>query len=114
MQGLDRNFSACGRQRVDQLALIVVQFAFGGLQECRFDGALRVLWGGEVLAKDPFLADHAFEEFARDSGGGAEGLLADRECTSAAIAAASLAAESTALCDDEIAAKSASAAWADR
>ncbi len=46
------------RGSVGQLALIVVEFAVGGLQNRDLDGARGVAGGGYVFTLQPFLADH--------------------------------------------------------
>ena len=61
LQRWDGEFTPGGSERVDQSLLVGIEFAFGGFQNRYFDRARRVLRGGEVLAREPFFANHSCE-----------------------------------------------------
>src|SRR5690348_9587185 len=77
VEGLYWDLASGSGESVDDSSLVRVQFAFGGREYGDLDGALGLLLGGEVFAGDPLLADHAVEESAGCSCGGAEGLFSD-------------------------------------
>ncbi len=77
LQRGDWDSAAGGGERVDQLALVVVELAVGGFQNRDFHGARGVAGGGNIFALQPFLADHSGEYGFGDAGGGAEGFFAD-------------------------------------
>ena len=58
--------------------LVVVEFGQAGIcdEDGVADGAAGIAWDGGGFAGDPLLAEHAGEQIAVDSGGGAEGRCA--------------------------------------